>query len=81
MRQEELVALAGTIKILNDDDALEMFKKTLSASASFLQMSFSVKRETDRALAKLRKAQHQAIAARPGLDFIALALQGKAPGF
>merc|ERR1719281_259869 len=35
-RAEELVALADTIKILNDDDALELFKKTLpSAGASF----------------------------------------------
>merc|ERR1740121_2622190 len=33
-RAEELVALADTIKVLNDDDALELFKKTLpSASA------------------------------------------------
>merc|ERR1740138_1678689 len=39
IRTEELLALADTIKILNDDDALELFKKTLpsSASASFLQ--------------------------------------------
>merc|ERR1740127_177609 len=37
-RNEELLALADTIKILNDDDALELFKKTLpSASASLLQ--------------------------------------------
>merc|ERR1719492_243646 len=28
-RTEELAALAETIKILNDDDALELFKKTL----------------------------------------------------
>merc|ERR1719405_152193 len=36
MRGEELLALADTIKILNDDDALELFKKTLpGASASF----------------------------------------------
>merc|ERR1719313_1758793 len=28
-RQEELLALADTIKILNDDDALDLFKKTL----------------------------------------------------
>merc|ERR1711972_1295095 len=27
-RSEELVALADTIKVLNDDDALELFKKT-----------------------------------------------------
>jgi len=82
MRGEEMVALADTIKILNDDDALEMFKKTLpGSSASFVQMSLAVKTERDRALAEVRKAQHQTIAARPGLDFIALALQGKAPGF
>merc|ERR1719199_2227535 len=57
MRQEELVALADTIKILNDDDALEMFKKTLSASsASFVQMSLSVRTERDRALTEVRKA-------------------------
>merc|ERR1719433_1303133 len=28
-RAEELVALADTIKVLNDDDALDLFKKTL----------------------------------------------------
>merc|ERR1719367_860369 len=28
-RSEEIVALADTIKVLNDDDALEIFKKTL----------------------------------------------------
>merc|ERR1719217_1180619 len=37
MRQEELIAIADTIKILNDDDALELFKKT-AGSASFLQL-------------------------------------------
>merc|ERR1719310_2739491 len=34
LRGEELVALADTIKILNDDDALELFKKTLPSGAS-----------------------------------------------
>merc|ERR1719359_2588250 len=37
LRQEELLALADTIKLLNDDDALELFKKTLP-SASLLQI-------------------------------------------
>merc|ERR1712083_871194 len=37
-RTEELVALADTIKVLNDDDALELFKKTLpSGASSFIQ--------------------------------------------
>merc|ERR1719446_326572 len=31
-RSEELMALADTIKILNDDDALELFKKTLPSA-------------------------------------------------
>merc|ERR1719321_875442 len=34
LRSEELVALADTIKVLNDDDALELFKKTLPSAAS-----------------------------------------------
>jgi chromosome segregation ATPase len=37
---EELLALSETIKILNDDDALELFKKTLP-SASFVQIEVS----------------------------------------
>merc|ERR1719221_1751046 len=39
-RADELVALADTIKVLNDDDALELFKKTLP-SASLIQLQFS----------------------------------------
>merc|ERR1719471_1877423 len=41
-RADELVALAETIKVLNDDDALDLFKKTLpSASSSFMQVQAS----------------------------------------
>merc|ERR1719171_825176 len=36
-RSDELIALQETIKILNDDDALELFKKTIP-SASLLQI-------------------------------------------
>merc|ERR1719247_2341426 len=38
MRQDELLALADTIKMLNSDDALELFKKTLPSSSSLLQI-------------------------------------------
>merc|ERR1719310_34500 len=39
MQAKEMVALADTIKVLNDDDALELFKKTLpSAASSFVQV-------------------------------------------
>jgi len=46
-RQEELLALADTIKILNDDDALDLFKKTLP-SASFLQIQVTRSRCSNR---------------------------------
>merc|ERR1719210_2564933 len=78
-RSEELAALAETIKILNDDDALELFKKTLpSASASFVQVEVAAKTLQTRALAAIRQAAHAA--GRPNraqLDLIALALTGK----
>jgi len=34
-RAEELVAISETIKILNDDDALELFKQTLPSASLF----------------------------------------------
>jgi chromosome segregation ATPase len=54
-RAEELLAIAETIKVLNDDDALELFKKTLpGASASLLQVQVSAKSMRARALEILR---------------------------
>merc|ERR1719161_2297207 len=38
MQGQELLALADTIKVLNDDDALELFKKTLPSASSLLQV-------------------------------------------
>merc|ERR1719482_2438168 len=77
LRSEELVALADTIKILNDDDALELFKKTLPASsASFVQMQVSRENQRQQALAVIRQAGK-----RPELNFLALALQGKTIDF
>merc|ERR1719198_767487 len=56
LRSEELLALADTIKILNDDDALELFKKTLlGAAASFVQLQVSSSSARARALALIRK--------------------------
>merc|ERR550537_413555 len=55
LRAEELLALADTIKILNDDDALELFKKTLpGASASLLQLKVTQEDQRRQALAIIR---------------------------
>merc|ERR1712007_198143 len=60
MRSEEIIALADTVKILNDDDALELFKKTLPGSASFislLEMQTGARTTRERALSFIRAAQ------------------------
>jgi len=81
-RSEEILALADTIKILNDDDALEMFKKTLpGASASFMQVEVSEDSMRTRALALLQEGKLGKKADRQRIDFIMLALRGKKVGF
>jgi len=76
-RADELVALADTIKILNDDDALELFKKTLpSASSSFMQVEVRKANLRTRALAAIQRPRGNV-----GLDLIAMALHGKKIGF
>merc|ERR1719313_2910068 len=77
-RNEELLALADTIKVLNDDDSLELFKKTLPGAASFVQVAESSASTRSRALEAIRKVQNLD---RPHLDFIALAIQGRKIGF
>merc|ERR1719353_1680906 len=82
-RSEELVAIQETIKILNDDDALELFKKTLP-STSLLQVEDRSKVEKIRtkALLMVRKMKSGAAdSSRPGLDLLAMALSGRGVDF
>merc|ERR1711974_195895 len=73
IRAEELLAIGDTIKILNDDDALDLFKKTLPSS-SLLQMQRTSAEVKQQALAALRASKGDS-----RLDFIALALRSTAP--
>lgn len=80
-RAEELVALAETIKMLNDDDALDLFKKTLpSAASSLMQLQSNGMALRHRALAALQK-----LSSRDGdtavINMIAFALRGNKIGF
>jgi len=82
LRSEELVALADTIKLLNDDDALELFKKTLpGASSSLIQLKVTEDSQRRAALAKLNTVHPHGGRGRLGINFIALALMGKKAGF
>merc|ERR1719157_260769 len=75
LRSEELLALADTIKVLNDDDALELFKKTMpSASASFVQIQVTAADQRQQALAVVKSSVRSG---HPELNFLALALQGR----
>lgn len=73
-RTEELLAIADTIKILNDDDALELFKKTLP-SPSFLQTLANTRATTQQAL----KALHGNKDSR--VELISITLRGGAKNF
>jgi outer membrane murein-binding lipoprotein Lpp len=78
LRSQELLALADTIKVLNDDDALELFKKALPGASAFVQMTATFKSQRQQALAIVRAAKRSG---RPELNFLALALEGKQVDF
>merc|ERR1711935_117284 len=71
----------GTIKVLNDDDALELFKKTLPSAASLMQVQMSTKDSRKKALLLLQKVLKTSEKKNPELELIALALKGKKIGF
>merc|ERR1719160_715981 len=77
MRAVEMVALADTIKVLNDDDALDLFKKAIP-SASFLQITVQSSEVRRRALAIVREARGTSKQSNHmALELISLALGGK----
>jgi chromosome segregation ATPase len=74
LRAEEITAITETIKILNDDDALELFKKTLP-SASLLQIQMSSRDMAMRAATALgHHKDHR-------MDLISLSLKGRKVNF
>jgi len=82
-RAEELQAIAETIKVLNDDDALDLFKKTLPSPGgrgSFIQRdSFPPMSAAEHARSIITEASHTYKNLQ--LDFISLALKGKKVDF
>jgi len=77
MQGQELLALADTIKVLNDDDALELFKKTLPSAASLLEVKVSSRSLRQQALSILRRSNIK----DPRVDFLSVALHGGKAGF
>merc|ERR1711933_373140 len=75
VRAEEILAIADTIKLLNGDDALELFKKTLP-TPSLLQLQSSQQSVRKQALTALQSGRGDF-----RLDLISLALKGKKVSF
>ena len=75
-----MIALSETIKLLNDDDALELFKKTLPSGAGFVQLNAdaSVRRT---ALRLIRNALGFRSSGNVQVHVILSALRGKTAGF
>jgi len=71
--------LADTIKVLNDDDALELFKKTLPSASSLMQIQVGAKELRAKALKGLE--QFLQTSKNSKLELLALALKGKKIGF
>eukprot|EP00811_Abedinium_folium_P003369 NODE_13098_length_1185_cov_3.969754.p1 GENE.NODE_13098_length_1185_cov_3.969754~~NODE_13098_length_1185_cov_3.969754.p1 ORF type:complete len:236 (-),score=98.00 NODE_13098_length_1185_cov_3.969754:452-1159(-) len=81
IRAEELKALQQTVKILSDDDALEIFKKALpSPASSFVQVTVSAQDLRRRALTSL-SAVSRHLVDHANMDFLALAIRGDKGGF
>jgi len=77
VRADELLAIGDTIKILNDDDALDLFKKTLPTTA-LLQTRSSAADMRQRAIQVLKSTRRHG--PNPRLDFLVLSLSGKVGG-
>merc|ERR1719408_1228044 len=56
LRAEEIKAISETIEMLNSDDALELFKKTLPAAAALIQTSAATRSQMRRVRALVAKA-------------------------
>jgi len=76
IRNEEMLALADTIKMLNGDDALEMFKKTLPGAGAVLLQTQVTSDEVRKEALQALDGQHSV-----KLDLISLAIRGKKVNF
>jgi len=87
MRNDEVAAIHDTVKLLSNDDALDVFKATLpSAAGAFLQLASGSmktiqKRLNDAHLAADILKKDPTTKSRPELHFLELALMGKKVDF
>jgi len=81
LRAEEVQAISETVEMLNGDDALELFKKTLPSASAFLQVSTSTRAQQRQAASLLRKLMTMDPAHSLNLHTMLLMLKSHNAGF
>merc|ERR1719399_1050733 len=81
LRAEEIKAISETIEMLNSDDALELFKKTLPATAALIQTSTATRSQMRRAKSLIEKAMMTDKAHTVNRHLILAALKSGTGGF
>merc|ERR1719162_1326956 len=80
LRAQEVQAISETIEMLNGDDALELFKKTIGSASAFLQVATSTKAQQRRASSLLRRLLARDPAHTANLKMILLMLNSRMHG-
>merc|ERR1719379_1084088 len=81
LRAEEVKAISETIEMLNGDDALELFKKTLPAASALIQTSATARSQMRRVRALVSKAMGSDKAHSVNRRLILTALRSGTGGF
>merc|ERR1719421_950211 len=84
LRSEEIEAISDTIEMLNGDDALELFKKTLpsaAAASAFIQTSATTRSQMRRASALIRSSMKADQAHTAQREVMLMALRSGLHGF
>merc|ERR1719247_3150572 len=81
LRAEEVAAISETIEMLNGDDALELFKKTMPSAAALVQTSTATRSQMRRAKSLIDKAMMTDKAHTVNRHLILAALKSGTGGF
>merc|ERR1719453_1687153 len=81
LRSEEIAAISDTIEMLNGDDALELFKKTMPSAAALIQTSTATRSQMRRAKSLIDKAMMTDKAHAVNRHLILAALKSGTGGF
>jgi len=81
LRAEEVAAISETIEMLNGDDALELFKKTMPSAAALIQTSTATRSQMRRAKSLIEKAMMTDKAHTVNRHLILAALKSGTGGF